>query len=284
MKVSFVINGYKMRLKIHIIFLVLFLPIVSYAGTGNRQYSVGNNVKHHIGLLGGVGYGVLWDNYPEISSVGNVCGLVGLEYEMRINGFWLSFGPEVQYFAGKSLFNTTGTEVNIKDTYGVSAVYHYDFNQNEFDALVSFTYNLGEGCLCQLTDNKRRSKEEIAEKMLLYCNSGGNRIPGLVQRRKDERAYFLSGAASPTPEPKYILAVPTLRRRCKGDKVKILQRNLNDFFGAGLAVDGDFGAKTKAAVEFMQDALGITIDGIYGPKSCEALTMLAKARGYNICC
>ncbi len=120
-----------MRLKIHIIFLVLFLPIVSYAGTGNRQYSVGNNVKHHIGLLGGVGYGVLWDNYPEISSVGNVCGLVGLEYEMRINGFWLSFGPEVQYFAGKSLFNTTGTEVNIKDTYGVSAVYHYDFNQGE---------------------------------------------------------------------------------------------------------------------------------------------------------
>lgn len=160
--------------------------------------------------------------------------------------------------------------------------YHYDFNQNEFDALVSFTYNLGEGCLCQLTDNKRRSKAEIAEKMLLYCNSGGNRIPGLVQRRKDEKAYFLSGAASPTPEPKYQLAVPTLRRRCKGDKVKVLQKNLNDFFGAGLSIDGDFGAKTKAAVEFMQDALGITIDGIYGPKSCEALTKLAKERGYNI--
>lgn len=160
--------------------------------------------------------------------------------------------------------------------------YHYDFNQNEFDALVSFTYNLGEGCLTQVTDNKRRSKAEIAEKMLLYVNSGGNRIEGLVRRRKAEHDLFLSGAASPLPEPKYIIAVPTLRRRCKGDKVKVLQKNLNDLFGAGLAVDGDFGAKTKAAVEFMQDALGITIDGIYGPKSCEALTSLAKARGYNI--
>ena len=53
-------------------------------------------------------------------------------------------------------------------------------------------------------------------------------------------------------------------------------------FGSGLAVDGDFGAKTKAAVEFMQDALGITIDGIYGPASRAALECLARARGYNI--
>lgn len=158
--------------------------------------------------------------------------------------------------------------------------YHYDFTQNEFDALVSFTYNLGEGCLCQVTDNKRRNKDQIAEKMLLYYNSGGKKIEGLVRRRKAEHDLFLSGSAAPAP--KYELAVPTLRRRCKGDKVKVLQKNLNDMFGSGLAVDGDFGAKTKAAVEFMQDALGITIDGIYGPASRAALECLAKARGYNI--
>ena len=158
--------------------------------------------------------------------------------------------------------------------------YHYDFNQNEFDALVSFTYNLGEGCLCQVTDNKRRTKAQIAEKMLLYYNAGGKKIEGLVRRRKIEHDLFLSGSV--TESPKYQIAVPTLRRRCKGDKVKVLQNNLNDMFGSGLAVDGDFGAKTKAAVEFMQDSLGITIDGIYGPKSCEALTNLAKARGYNV--
>lgn len=158
--------------------------------------------------------------------------------------------------------------------------YHYDFNQNEFDALVSFTYNLGEGCLCQVTDNKRRTKREIAEKMLLYYNAGGKKIEGLVRRRKAEHDLFVSGSV--TESPKYQIAVPTLRRRCKGDKVKVLQNNLNDMFGSGLAVDGDFGAKTKAAVEFMQDSLGITIDGIYGSKSCEALTRLARERGYNV--
>lgn len=193
------------------------------------------------------------------------------------------YGPDVRL--GQVITKAQAEELLMKDLERfVAAVnkydYTYDFNQNEFDALVSFTYNLGEGCLNQVTDNKRRTKAQIAEKMLLYYNSGGKRIEGLVRRRKAEHDLFLSGSAATSP--KYELAVPTLRRRCKGEKVKILQRNLNDFFGAGLAVDGDFGAKTKAAVEFMQDALGITIDGIYGPASRAALECLAKSRGYNI--
>lgn len=193
------------------------------------------------------------------------------------------YGPDVRI--GQVITKAQAEELLMKDLERfVAAVnkydYTYDFTQNEFDALVSFTYNLGEGCLNQVTDNKRRSKHEIAEKMLLYYNSGGKRIEGLVRRRKAEHDLFLSGSSAAAP--KYILAVPTLRRRCKGDKVKILQKNLNDFFGAGLAVDGDFGAKTKAAVEFMQDALGITIDGIYGPASRAALESLARSRGYNI--
>lgn len=161
--------------------------------------------------------------------------------------------------------------------------YHYDFNQNEFDALVSFTYNLGEGCLTQVTNDKRRTKAEIANAMLLYVKSGGQTLPGLVARRKAEQALFLSGSEAPAPsEPKYQLAVPTLRRRCKGDKVKVLQQNCNDFFGSGLVVDGDFGAKTKDAVTFMQSALGCAMDGIYGPVTAGKLRELAIQRGYNI--
>lgn len=193
------------------------------------------------------------------------------------------YGPDVKL--GQVITQREAEQLLMKDLERfVAAVnrydYHYDFNQNEFDALVSFTYNLGEGCLCQVTDNKRRTKDQIAEKMLLYYNSAGKRIEGLVRRRKAEHDLFLSGSSAPAP--KYELAVPTLRRRCKGDKVKILQKNLNDMFGAGLTVDGYFGAKTKAAVEFMQDALGITIDGIYGLDSRAALEALARSRGYNI--
>ena len=62
--------------------------------------------------------------------------------------------------------------------------------QNQFDALVSFTYNCGAGNLQSLVKN--RSLNEIADAMLLY-NKGADKkvLPGLVSRRKLERELFL---------------------------------------------------------------------------------------------
>ena len=68
--------------------------------------------------------------------------------------------------------------------------YNYDFNENEFSALVSFAFNIGN--IIQLTQNGKRSKAEIAEKMLLYVKAGGKTLPGLVSRRKRERELFLT--------------------------------------------------------------------------------------------
>ena len=65
----------------------------------------------------------------------------------------------------------------------------YNFAQNEFNALVSFCYNVGN--IDQLTAYGKRSKKEIAAKMLLYNKSGGKVIRGLTKRRKKERALFL---------------------------------------------------------------------------------------------
>ena len=66
----------------------------------------------------------------------------------------------------------------------------YDFNQNEFDALVSFAYNVGN--IDQLTANGTRSRDKIAECMLRYNKSGGNVLNGLTKRRKAERELFLT--------------------------------------------------------------------------------------------
>lgn len=191
------------------------------------------------------------------------------------------YGPDVRL--GQVITQREAEELLKQDLHWVEEkvnkyYYTYDFNQSEYDALCSFCYNIGN--IDQLTDNGRRSKEVIADKMLLYVNSGGNRIEGLVRRRKMEHDLFLSDSA--TPAPKYVLAVPTLRIRCKGDKVKILQNNCNDFFGSGLVVDGIFGQKTKEAVIFMQSALGCTMDGIYGPVTAGKLRDLARERGYTI--
>lgn len=68
----------------------------------------------------------------------------------------------------------------------------YRWSQNQFDALVSFSFNIGS--LGQLTKNGSRSKGEIAEKMLQYNKSGGKTNAGLTERRKAERDLFLKPA------------------------------------------------------------------------------------------
>lgn len=71
----------------------------------------------------------------------------------------------------------------------------YSFNQNEYDAMVSFCYNIGS--LDQLTQNGKRSKKEIADAMLLYVHdSDGNELEGLINRRKAERDLFISSCVN----------------------------------------------------------------------------------------
>ena len=71
----------------------------------------------------------------------------------------------------------------------------YNWNQNEYDALVSFAYNVGN--IRQLTQYGKRTKAEIADAMLLYVHDGnGNTIEGLVRRRERERELFLTPCVS----------------------------------------------------------------------------------------
>lgn len=67
---------------------------------------------------------------------------------------------------------------------------NYNWSSNEFSALVSFAFNIGS--ITQLTARGTRSKEEIADKMLLYDSAGGKRLAGLGARREKERELFLT--------------------------------------------------------------------------------------------
>lgn len=66
-----------------------------------------------------------------------------------------------------------------------------NFNQNQFDALVSFTYNCGVGNLKKLCAPSR-SLEVIGQKILLYNKAGGKVYKGLVRRREAEQKLYLS--------------------------------------------------------------------------------------------
>lgn len=69
-------------------------------------------------------------------------------------------------------------------------------NQCEYDALVSFTYNVGcgafEGSTLLRLLNEGQDKEKVANEFLRWVKGGGKTIPGLVRRREEERKLFLS--------------------------------------------------------------------------------------------
>ena len=66
----------------------------------------------------------------------------------------------------------------------------YHFNQNQFDALVSFTYNCGIGNLKNLTQSGKRTLAQISTKLPLYNKAGGVVLRGLQRRRAAEKELF----------------------------------------------------------------------------------------------
>ena len=68
----------------------------------------------------------------------------------------------------------------------------YNFTQNEFDALVSFTFNCGKGNLTKLTGKGTRSKALIGKKILEYNKAGGRVLNGLVRRRQAEHDLYFT--------------------------------------------------------------------------------------------
>ena len=69
--------------------------------------------------------------------------------------------------------------------------------QSEFDALVSFSFNLGLGTFQRSTVRSaflRDDKTRAGEVLLKYCRAGGRILKGLQRRRLAEHAMFMSGA------------------------------------------------------------------------------------------
>ena len=65
--------------------------------------------------------------------------------------------------------------------------------QGRFDALVSFSFNVGLGNLQRSTIRMKHNRgdfEEAAEAFMQWTKAGGKELPGLVKRRKDEKALY----------------------------------------------------------------------------------------------
>lgn len=94
---------------------------------------------------------------------------------------------EARKLLEKDLDSARKAVLKLKETAG------YDWNENQIDALTSFTYNLGPGNLKKLTEDGTRGDEEISDMILEYKYAGGKVQGGLIERRKAELKLFNEG-------------------------------------------------------------------------------------------
>lgn len=144
---------------------------------------------------------------------------------------WGHYGPDVtkgmvitqeqaDQFLKEDLANFEKTVENI--------CLYLNLNQNEFDALVSFTYNCGSGNLLQLTKNKSRTKAQIAEHIEAYNKgAGGVVLAGLVRRRKAEKELFLTPVSENQEKLDYLGVTKFWEKGYKGKGIIIASREGN---------------------------------------------------------
>lgn len=64
----------------------------------------------------------------------------------------------------------------------------YHFTQNQFDAMVSYAYNIGS--INKLVDNGKRTLQEISDDIPNHNKAGGKVLKGLTRRRLAEKELF----------------------------------------------------------------------------------------------
>lgn len=160
---------------------------------------------------------------------------------------------------------------------------NYHWNQNEFDALVSFAYNVGS--IDQLTAYGTRSKMTIAKKILEYNKAGGRVLRGLTRRRKAEHDLFVK----PCGKHHYSGIYPVLPPRgyfMLGDgkytlidwptQIKRVERLLSWMGYYDGAIDGVYGKKCASGVRSLQDKHGLPVTGCFGKRCMRVAKDMVK--------
>lgn len=138
-------------------------------------------------------------------------------------------------------------------------------NQNQFDALVSFAFNLGQGNLMKLC--KGRAINQVPAAMQQYCKANGKTLPGLQRRRKAEATLYnkkvqsCTGATTTTVKESEDYSMNTIKKGSKGKSVKVWQIII------GTTADGNFGSGTESMTKTWQKNHGLAADGIVGKNS-----------------
>ena len=148
--------------------------------------------------------------------------------------------------------------------------------QNQFDSLVSFTFNVGAGNFENSTLLRKLNQgdyDSVPSELNRWIRGGGKVLPGLVHRRQNEGELFSTpvNSAPPNESPPITTVTEVLRRGSRGENVSLLQKQLIDAGFSPGPVDGIFGPQTESAVRAFQSSRSLGIDGIVGPQTWRAL-------------
>ncbi len=159
--------------------------------------------------------------------------------------------------------------------------------QNQFDAIVSLCYNIGVGGFSGSTVLRKLKAGDLAGAAAGFdlWNKGTVKgvkkaLPGLTNRRREERALFEKAGPGGDPVPPSGKADPgtavtkkapltILMKGSQGRDVSLWQAFLNTQ-GSAVTVDGDFGPKTVKATKAYQKQCGIGVDGEVGPNTIKS--------------
>jgi lysozyme len=86
----------------------------------------------------------------------------------------------------------------------VAEVIKRPMTQNQFDAMVSLCYNIGQGAFAGSTLVRRFNAGDIAgaaDAFLMWTKDDGKFVKGLENRRKDERLVFLKASPTASSQP-----------------------------------------------------------------------------------
>lgn len=149
-----------------------------------------------------------------------------------------------------------------------------ELNQNQWDALCSFAWNVGSGDVApgsQIGNLLRAHRwEAAADAMLAYDHAGGQVLQDLVMRRQTERALFLTPVADP-------LAVLLPKERQEVDRLNTLELHPH-LHGHGIAV-------VKARLVVFRKAIWLAAErGVLpdGKPTAKGWEVADRARRYQI--
>lgn len=161
-------------------------------------------------------------------------GFVGHPYRDAVGVWTIGFGhthgvgphtPSISLEQGKALLQR---DLDLEYAPIIEGL-HLPLNQHQFDALVSFVYNVGAGGVATSSHVGRALRahnwHEAADHLLDWDRAGGQVLAGLRRRREAERALFLKPVQA--PDPLAVLA-PSERRAVRAYDTLLRQRHNKD--------------------------------------------------------